>query len=193
LLVPVPHRPAAATFPFGWRVTPRASAPLPVTFHESGPSSMNGSAVTLGEGPTQQRAPRLESVRESGLSRRGLDHHDVPHSQLLIHGGKSSLRGGRPSEARQACTVMIGRAGSERNRTRGGGGEGIRTPVLERPPGSSTGVACDQISPRGSHRRGPLGQPSFGFRLRPPGGAAAVSLLGDVPPRATGEPGRTAT
>ncbi len=64
------------------------------------------------------------------------------------------------------------------------GGGGNRTRVLERPTGSSTGVAGGKISPRRPPpAEGLFGQPGCDVRRRPPGGATTVSLLTTPDPR----------
>ena len=63
------------------------------------------------------------------------------------------------------------------------GGGGNRTRVLERPSGASTSVACGESHLGAPTGGGPLGQPGFDVRWRPPGEAASVSLRMTPDPR----------
>jgi hypothetical protein len=93
--------------------------------------------------PPRQRCPRRQSPMESGtLGPSAAARNPGDRRDRLGHPDRGALLGNRRTPnnpQRQALRAL--------------GGGGNRTRVLERPDGSSTGVAGGQISPRGSHRR----------------------------------------
>ena len=78
-------------------------------------------------------------------------------------------------------------------RTFDGGGGGNRTRVLERPSGASTSVACGESRLEAPTGGGPLGQPGFDVRRRPPGRSRLRKPANDARSPAAGPPGRAAT
>jgi hypothetical protein len=164
--------------------------------HPSGASRM-GTEWGLGRFTDPADNRRRDGDRGSVGSRlRGATAVSPPAAGL---GHQAEIRG-------KAGAAVRGRMPNERSERRGalhvlprstqglnGGGEGIRTPVPKRPPGSSTGVACGFVSPGGSRRRKSAGPASLrcprrGTRRTLPGKPAR-----DARPADAGNPRRTAT